>query len=229
MGEVSKTCFARKYESTPEQRHEVIPHGTYDCFPNNIDEKTARSHFDLSQESYVILVFSGVRRSSETNLLLRGFSLTTSSNKKLLIASSLSKASKKTFDFYKQWVQIHFDPRIVAKEQFIPDQRVQYYLKAADVLVIPREKILNSGNVALGFTFGRVVVGPAVGVVGEILTNTGNLTFDPSSPSSLAIALDQARTLSKSQKGEENLEYAKNKMNWADVSKAHIEFYRQCA
>ncbi len=48
----------------------------------------------------------------------------------------------------------------------------------ADVLFIPIIKSLNSGNVALGNTFGKVVVGPNYGVIGEELEKLGNPVFD---------------------------------------------------
>ncbi|MCS3678770.1 glycosyltransferase involved in cell wall biosynthesis [Salinibacter ruber] len=226
MGEASKQCFTRKFGGEKDQKHEVIPHGTYDCFPDTVSEKKAREHFELGLDAYVILAFSGVRHPEDTNLLLEGFSATRSLRKKLLVANSLSRSSKKTIDFYKQWIRITLDPRIVAKEQFVPDENVQYYLNAADVLVIPKKKVLNSGNVALGFTFGTVVVGPDEGVVGEVLRKTGNPTFNPDSTSSLAGALTRAEALSEHGRGEKNQEYAEKKMKWGDIAEKHIQFYQ---
>ena len=66
------------------------------------------------------------------------------------------------------------------------------YFTAADVVFIQRLRILNSGNLPMGFYYGRPVLGPAVGDVGEILQEAGNPTFDPEDAPSVATALRRA-------------------------------------
>jgi glycosyltransferase involved in cell wall biosynthesis len=74
-------------------------------------------------------------------------------------------------------------------------------------------KVLNSGLLPLAFTFGKVVVGPDLGNVGEILKQCGNPVFDPKNYRSASVALMQGIELSKEGKGEENYLYAKE--NWS--------------
>jgi glycosyltransferase involved in cell wall biosynthesis len=80
-------------------------------------------------------------------------------------------------------------PSFIFNYSFVPEDETQVYLNAADVLFIPRLRVLNSGNVTLGMTFGRVVVGPDSWDVGELLKSTGNPVFDPAVPSSASAAL----------------------------------------
>jgi hypothetical protein len=79
----------------------------------------------------------------------------------------------------------------------VEESDAQHYLNAADVLFIPRFHVLNSGNVTLGMTFGRVVVGPDSWDVGELLRETGNPVFDPDRPETAARALDEAFRLAR--------------------------------
>lgn len=51
-------------------------------------------------------------------------------------------------------------------------------MSVADIALLQRVKILNSGSLPLNFYFGNVVVGPDVGNVGEILKKTGNPVFN---------------------------------------------------
>jgi hypothetical protein len=101
----------------------------------------------------------------------------------------------------------------------IPDDLMQCYFCAADVVLIQRLDILNSGNLPMAFHAGKVVVGPKVGNVGEILHETGNFTFDPYSIRSAVVALQKA--LTETAKGAENKNYAAK--HWsADIIAASL-------
>ena len=93
----------------------------------------------------------------------------------------------------------------------IPDDLMQCYFCAADVVLIQRLDILNSGNLPMAFAAGKVVVGPNVGNVGQILCETDNFTFDIEHIESAISALQSA--LEAILKGEENKEYAAR--HWA--------------
>ena len=62
--------------------------------------------------------------------------------------------------------------------KYIPDDLLVNICKKSDILLICRNKSLNSANVALGFSFGCLVVGPDEGIVGEILRKNKNIVFD---------------------------------------------------
>ena len=93
-------------------------------------------------------------------------------------------------------------------EPLIPDEQLPCYLAAADVVFIQRTDILNSGNVPLALSFGRVVTGPASGNIGGLLAETGNPAFDPAAPRSVDIALERAARLSATDQGARIRAYA---------------------
>ena len=101
-----------------------------------------------------------------------------------------------------------FDSRITSPEPLIPDEQLPCYLAAADVVFIQRTDILNSGNVPLALSFGRVVTGPDSGNIGGLLAETGNPAFDPADPRSVDIALERAARLSATDQGARNRAYA---------------------
>ncbi len=103
---------------------------------------------------------------------------------------------------------------------------VQIYLKAADLLFIPRFNTLNSGNVALGFTFGKVVIGPGYGVIGETLNKTENPVFDPADLNSVSEAIKAGFDLAKSGHGIKNKEFANHNMKWKDIAADTLKAYQ---
>lgn len=54
----------------------------------------------------------------------------------------------------------------------------------------------------LAFLYHKVVVGPKVGNIGELLSETGNPTFDPDDKKDILRALEEARRLAHGDKGK---------------------------
>jgi glycosyltransferase involved in cell wall biosynthesis len=132
--------------------------------------------------------------------------------------------SRLTLRHYALRLRTHLAP-VQLVEGFISHEDVPGLFNLADVVVIPRADGLNSGNVALGFTFGKVVVGPDTGVIAETLHETGNPVFDPVKPSTLGRALEQARSLAVERKGEDNRSYAEAHLDWDTIADQHAQFF----
>ena len=75
------------------------------------------------------------------------------------------------------------------------DDMLPYYYMAADLCLIQRKKILNSGNAILPLLFNKVVVGPNVGNVGPLLKEMGFPTFDPKDESSILSAVSKGLSM----------------------------------
>ena len=108
---------------------------------------------------------------------------------------------------------------------FVSDEDLPYYYAASDIALIHRKEILNSGNLPMAFYMGKVVVGPNVGNVGEILRETGNPTFDVNNIDSLEDSIKTAMRLKMHGKGGENKEYAQKKFTSEIVAEQHKKIY----
>lgn len=120
-----------------------------------------------------------------------------------------------------------FNSRIRTDEKTVAFEEVQVYLKAADLVFVPRFNTLNSGNVALGFTFGKVVTGPGYGVIGETLNKTGNPVFDPVDLNSVCDAISAGFELAEAGHGIKNKEYANHHMKWEDIGVDTLKAYQK--
>jgi len=109
--------------------------------------------------------------------------------------------------------------------EVIPDDLMQCYYCAADVVLIQRLDILNSGNLPMAFHAGKVVVGPNVGNVGEILRETGNFTFLPTDSESAIQAVQAALKASATDKGAKNKKYAEGLWSSAVIAGKLLECY----
>jgi hypothetical protein len=83
-----------------------------------------------------------------------------------VIAGEPKKGSEDYLHEIQELVKRDFTQgQVIQKIQFIPDEEMELYLKAGDVLVLPYKEIFQSGVLFLAYSFGLPVVATDVGIV----------------------------------------------------------------
>jgi hypothetical protein len=231
LGEFSGQILQNEYEDeTGGKPSFIIPHGDYSFFPDELERAQCRKKLNIEEHEKVLLSFGAVRSKEELELGIDAFNKADIENSIYLIAGSIPKPYRSEPDHYivrkKLYTNI-FNRRIRTDEKTVAFEEVQVYLKAADLVFIPRFNTLNSGNVALGFTFGKVVTGPGYGVIGETLNKTGNPVFDPVDLNSVSDAITAGFELAESGHGIKNKEYANHHMKWKDIGADTLKAYQK--
>lgn len=212
--------------------NEVIPHQNYTSLPDTVSKATARTQLKISKKAKVLLVF-GMVKEREKTLIQTAFHAIPEKDKVLLAPGWKTQRRAISWIRLREWVyqwdlwKARRNSRFRTNLGFVQEADAQYYLKAADVLLIPRIDELNSGNITLGFTFGRVVMGRDGGDIGELLEATGNPTFDPKDEHSIARAVKEAFVLAEKGHGKENQHLALNEWGLDKVSTLYYQLYRQ--
>ena len=197
-GRYVETEFARG-----EPIHAIIPHHNYASLPNQITRDEARRKLKIPTKAKVLLVFGAIRNDAERELIENTYRNLELQNKFLLVSSWRENLAQVSWIRLKYWLRDltrlyhRLHPRHHFHYGFVEEADTQLYLNAADVLFIPRFHVLNSGNVTLGMTFGRVVVGPDSWDVGELLRETGNPVFDPDRPETAINAMEEGFRLAE--------------------------------
>lgn len=236
MGRYSQREYCERYrgENFPaRQVQALIPHPNYASFPNQVSREDARRRLGLRTRSKVVLAFGAFKSDEESQLVMGAFQLLTGSDKVLIAPGWRERLPDIKWIRLRNYVRdlnrlyraIH--PQYRLGREFIGDEDVQYYLNSADVLMIQRWFPLNSGNLALGFTFGNVVAGPDAGNVGEILRATGNPVFEPGNAASASRALREALRKSESGLGAENRRFALQNWDLREIARHHAELFRE--
>jgi hypothetical protein len=222
------TIFARG--SRPE--HTVIPHQNYASLPNVVTREEARTRLGIASAAKVMLVFGAIRNDAERQLVLDTFNGMRQKKKLLLVSRWRERLADVSWIRLKYWLRDlnrlyhRVNPQHHFGYGFIEEDDTQLYLNAADVLFIPRLQVLNSGNVTLGMTFGRVVVGPDSWDVGELLKISGNPVFDPEQPVTAVQAMEQGFALAAAGTiGENNRALALNNWKVEDCAMAYVAFF----
>lgn len=232
MGNYSRDLLKEKF---PAARHVIIPHHIYDTIYKSIPTKEeAIKHLQLNTNLKYVLCFGTFRHDEERDIAIRASDILSEHNGKIL-APSFSpfffrrdiNGLKITLNEFIQHLKCRFKHRnIIITRGFVSDKDLPYYYAVADIALIHRKEILNSGNLPMAFYMGKVVVGPNVGNVGEILRETGNPVFDINKTGSLEEALNKALILTTQGKGELNRQYAIRNLSTSIVARQHKDLYQ---
>lgn len=202
----------------------TIPEGNYiDIYPNTIASVNSRQSLGLGVDDLVFLHLGQIRPYKGVTELIEAFKRLDASRAKLLIAG------KPYNDEIAEDVLRRCDKNENIKTvfEFIPDDEIQVYMNAADVVVLPYRDILTSGAVILAMSFGKPAIAPAIGCIPDVLDNKGSFLYDPSAKDGLLRAMQLALDADLIKMGEHNFELAKQ-LRWDDIAKRTYEVYEEC-
>jgi hypothetical protein len=215
-------------------QHAIVPHHNYASLPNVIGRDEARKTLGIDRSANVLLIFGAIRSDAERELILDTFSELSEPHKVLLVSRWREKLANVSWIRLKYWIRdltrlyYRARPGFHFNYGFVEEKDTQIYLNAADVLLIPRLHVLNSGNITLGMTFGRVVVGPDSWDVGSLLKETGNPVFDPDRPETAAAAVERGFALARAGKiGAANRELALTQWTPEQCARSYVEFFSE--
>ena len=169
----------------------VAPHGNY-CgwYPNTLSRAEARLALDLPEDVFVYLFLGQIAPYKGLGDLIEAFLAVDDPSARLVIAGVVVRA-----DYGARIATLIRHPRVLYQPGYVPDENVQIYLNAADVVALPYRRITTSGSALLAFSFGRPVVAPLSGGLPEIVPASAGLLYDPEEQGALSAALHRARSV----------------------------------
>lgn len=214
----------------------VIPFGINNAVPQtDLASTDAKRRLGLKNDEKAILYFGRIRPYKGIEHLLAAYQqLTTRRSDYRLIMAGEPKKGSETYqhEIKRRIRQIDGNARIVCKFRFIPDEEMELYLKAADVLVLPYKEIFQSGVLFLAYSFGLPVVAADVGSFREeIIEGSTGFLCDPGNAVELANAIERYftselyRDLGNRRKWIR--EYAQAKHSWEVVADKTLSVYSE--
>ena len=211
FGAYSKNLMQQKY---PLKQHTVIFHPLYKNSFKIYEKETARKALGIKKNGLVIFVPGNMRNNLEKKLILKSFHSISEQNKVLLVSRMFIDKFSIIFRdryFFKRRFKINFKslygksldllytkPTYFFNYTFLEAKEFSLMVSAADIVFVPRIKILNSGNVFLAMTYQKIMIGPDKGNVSETLKKLKMPLFNPKDSNSVKKALEDAIYLHKS-------------------------------
>jgi len=179
----------RKYK-LPKEKIRIIPHPNFiDAYPNTKNQKECRKRLSIPENSFVFGFIGQIRPYKGVENLINSFRILYKKNKNihLLIAGKVSHPyqSNHFSDITKDLLNC-----ITIVENYIPDDELQLYYNASDVIVFPYKEVLTSGSLMNALSFSKAVLAPSVGMISEVIDDGVNgFLYDKSNPNELPSSL----------------------------------------
>jgi glycosyltransferase involved in cell wall biosynthesis len=171
----------------------TIPHGNWiDYYAHGCSRGGARQRLGLAPSEFVFLFLGLCKEYKNLEYLIRCFQNGPFGETALWIVGRFQSAEYR--DRVKAQIEIA-PSRIHLEDRFIPNDELQYYLGACDVVVLPYADILTSGSAMLAISFGRPVIAPRLGHLQDVITPDCGVLYDPSEGAEgLSLAMEQVQS-----------------------------------
>ena len=206
LGAYSIKEYKIRYEGLlpKKQVQAYISHPIFTNYPNTVTKSEARQHLNIGKDTVVMLVFGEVRKASEKNLVLDAFDAIDTKDKLLIAPGWKFSKTKEPINSLK-WLKVKQSKKYRITQEFIKNQRVQHYFKAANFVFLPRIDTLNSGVPFLAAVFNTPIVGCNTGNITQVLKENEMPIFIHNSSAELAEVIKQVITIGCEQENFVNM------------------------
>lgn len=202
----------------------LCPHPIFDNYGEKLSAEVAEQKLNLDPRFKYFLFFGFIRDYKGLDLLisafaderLRKFPL------KLLVAGEFYSSPEP----YLQLIKKHqLEELVILKTEFIPDNEVNLYFSAADLVVQPYKSATQSGVTQIGYHFNKAMLVTRVGGLSEIIAN-GKIGYvvEPEI-GSIADALVDFYENRRKEDFEANIEEEKKKFSWSNMVNAFLNVH----
>jgi len=171
-----------------DSRITVIPYGINNAVPStDLSLVDARRSLRIGNGEKVLLFFGRIAPAKGLDILISAFRIILASHQdyRLVIAGRPDRCQS-YWESLKNEISSFPAGKIVLREDFIPDEEIEIFFKAADVLVLPYRHIYQSGVLFLGQSFGLPALVSDVGSLKEdTLASNSGFVFRPEDPDEL--------------------------------------------
>jgi len=202
------------------------PHPIFDNYGERLTFELAKQKLNLRTDFRYLLFFGFIRDYKGLDLLIKAFSDERLRNYKvkLLVAGEYYSSPEPYLSLIKER---NLEDLIELRTDFIPDNEVNLYFSAADIVVQPYKSATQSGVTQIGYHFNKPMLVTNVGGLPEIIPD-GKIGYvvDPDS-TKIADALVDFYQFERRTEFEINIAEEKKKFSWSNLAQTFIKVYNK--
>lgn len=213
----------------------VIPFGINNAVPDTgLASYEARQRLAIRSGERTILFFGNIAPYKGLDYVIAAFhQIVTRRDDYRLIIAGRPKNCEKYWSAIRDTISRDVEQgRLLLKADYIPDDEVEVYFKAADVLILAYREIYQSGVLFLGYSFGLPVIAADVGSLRDsIVEGKTGFLFKPEEPADLAQTIETyfSSDLYKglNRRRQEIRDYVKERHSWDTVGQMTRSVYAE--
>ena len=167
----SQSAVEERYPGAARLPHAVVRMGHFrGSYADRISREEARASFDLPADAAVVTFMGLLRPYKNVPHLVRTVRALPAERNAFLLVGGRPLDAALAAEIERA---AGGDPRVRLSLARVPDDEVQRYLRAADLVALPFTDITNSGSALLALSFDRPVLVPRLGAMGELQEQVG--------------------------------------------------------
>lgn len=213
----------------PDAKYRINPHPTYNAFRlEGLTKEQAREKLQKRADEKLLLFFGFVREYKGLKHLLRAMPeiRTMLDNVSLMVVGSFGDDRDK----YMQLIQKEqIEDCVEVIDRYTPDNEVEKYFAACDLVVLPYISATQSGIVQIAYGFEKPVVVTNVGGLPDVVTDgkTGYVV-EAEQPQQLAKAVIRFFEENKAEEMQEHVKQESYRFSWDRMVENIEELYGNC-
>jgi len=202
------------------------PHPIFDNYGEKLSFEEAKQKLNLDVKTRYLLFFGFIRDYKGLDLLISAFAdeRLRQFPVKLLVAGEYYSNPEPYLKLIKD---NHLENLIELRTDFIPDDEVNLYFSAADMVVQPYKSATQSGVTQVGYHFNRPMLVTNVGGLSEIIPD-GKIGYvvEPESQEIANVLVDFYAN-DRMVEFEANIVEEKKKFSWSNMVNTFVSVYRE--
>ncbi len=206
-----------KFDSSKPKK--LTPHPIYDHYGKIESRDSALAKLNLPNKDKYILFFGFIRDYKGLDLLLHAFtnSFFRNNNIKLLVAGEFYADENKYLQLIKD---LKLEDLVILRTEYIPNDEVQNYFNAADIVAQPYKSATQSGVTQIGYHFNKPMLVTNVGGLSEIIPHMKIGYVVPVDSDEIAKALIDFYENNREEIFTKNILVEKERFSWDKMTNA---------
>lgn len=208
--------------------YRVTPHPTYGMFcRQGMSMSKAREQLKIDQGQRVLLFFGFVRKYKGLQYLLEAMKLLKEKDFKVQLWVVGDFGEDKD-EYVEQIRRFEIEDQVQMVEGYVPDDEVEKYFAASDLVVLPYLSATQSGIVQIAFGFEKPVLVTEVGGLPDVVTNgkTGYVV-EPRSAEMIAEAIMDYYINKRREAFVSQIEKEKDRFSWKTFVDTMMQMVRR--
>ena len=208
----------------PGAERRFTPHPVYDHYGNILSRTEALDALKLAPDRHYLLFFGFIRDYKGLDLLLEAMADPRMEQRHIHLIVAGEFYSNEAF-YIDLIARLKLEERVILHTDYIPNDEVNRYFCAADLIVQPYKAATQSGVTQVGYHFNKAMLVTKVGGLAEIVKDRESGYVVEPHPTAIADAIVDFYDNNRQSAFEKETEHFKQKFSWTEMTKVIRELY----